>query len=250
MACQASARMARGLNGCEDWLHKGRTLMVGRKCMCFILYTVSSALSIKRCSKRHIRVCLRGGPPVARLRPLLFLPGWSEGLLRHWIQGDFGPGFLVLRKGVASSRVWVPSISPTLRRSGIRGSLRWFSYLLSRHRSGATGSSRRDQRLVRKCQIAWYDFWAYMKCSAKPSTAGLTRLPDETGALRKGTLSVSFISIVEPEVALQHNQAGHQTPDGLGGGFSGAYSQVCRAHWRCLIGERLGLEDLEHSHRV
>ncbi len=35
-----------------------------------------------------------------------------------------------------------------------------------------------------------------MKCSAKPSTAGPNRLPDETGVSRKGTLSPSFISVI------------------------------------------------------
>ncbi len=35
-----------------------------------------------------------------------------------------------------------------------------------------------------------------MKRSAKPSTAGPNRLPDEAGALRKGTLSASFISVI------------------------------------------------------
>ncbi len=153
MACQASARMARGWNGCADWLHKGMMLMVGRKifllsfwkCMCFILSsitavghlgaivgpwgsinTLSSPPSVKRGGERYIRGCLRGGPAVARLGPLLFLPGWSGGL----------------REGVALSRVWAPSISPTLRRSGLRGGWRWFSCLLSRRRPGATGSSR------------------------------------------------------------------------------------------------------------
>ncbi len=35
-----------------------------------------------------------------------------------------------------------------------------------------------------------------MKRSAKPSTAGPNRLPNETGASRKETLSASFISVI------------------------------------------------------
>ncbi len=137
MACQASPRVARGWNGCADWLDKGSTLMVGRKifllsfwkCMCFILSaitavghlcaivgpwgtknTLSSAPSVKRGGERQIRGCLRGGPAVARLGPLLFLPGWSGGFLRHRIQGDLGPGSLALQEGVTLYRAWVPSI--------------------------------------------------------------------------------------------------------------------------------------------
>ncbi len=59
-------------------------------------------------------------------------------------------------------------------------------------------------RLGRKCCIAWGNFWASVKRSAKPSTAGPNRLPDETGASRKGTLSafVFHLHHCEPEVAL------------------------------------------------
>ncbi len=61
-----------------------------------------------------------------------------------------------------------------------------------------------------------------MKRSAKPSTAGPNRLPDETGASRKGTLSRLFHHCHhESEVALQHYQAGHRMQDGLSGGFGG-----------------------------
>ncbi len=52
------------------------------------------------------------------------------------------------------------------------------------------------ERLGRKCHIAWDDFWASVKRSVKPSTAGPNRLPDEIGASRKGILSASFISVI------------------------------------------------------
>ncbi len=142
--------------------------MVGRKrllisfwkCMCFILITAvghpalkwahgepkthfPQAPSAKQVGKRHIRGCLRGGLAVARLGPLLFMPGWSGGLLRRRIQGYLGPGSLALREGVASCRAWAPSITPTLRSLGLRGGWRWLSCLLSWRRPRATGSSRR-----------------------------------------------------------------------------------------------------------
>ncbi len=214
MACQASARVARCWNGCADWLHKGRTHMVGRKrfllsfwkCKYSILSvitavgdlgdkwglwgtknTLPSAPNVKRGGERHIRGCLRGGPALASLWPLLFLPGWSGGFLRRRIQVDLGPESLPFRKGVASCRAWAPSISPTLKRSGLRGGWHWFSYLLSRRMSGGTGSSRR---------------------------AGPNRLPDENRSVEEGNFVRLFhLRYREPEVALQHYQAGHRTPD-------------------------------------
>ncbi len=51
------------------------------------------------------------------------------------------------------------------------------------------------ERLGRKCRIASDDFCAAVKHSAKPSTAGPNRPVGETGELRKGTLSASFISV-------------------------------------------------------
>ncbi len=170
MACQASAHVARVWNSCADWLHKGRTLMGGRKrsllafwkCLCFILSAITavghlgavvgqwgtentffSAPSIPRGGERHTRGHLRGCPVVARLGPLLLLPGWSGRFLRHWIQDNLGPRSLALREVVASWRAWAPSISLLLRRSGLRGGWRWLGCLLSRCRFGATGSRRR-----------------------------------------------------------------------------------------------------------
>ncbi len=131
MACQASARMARGWNGSKDWLHKGRTLMVGKKipllsfwkCMCFILSTItavghpdakvgplgtnntlSSAPSTERGGKRHIRGCLRGGPAVKRLGApplsawLIRRTSEMPDLRRSWagVLGALGRGSVLL----------------------------------------------------------------------------------------------------------------------------------------------------------
>ncbi len=99
--------------------------------------TLSSKPSAKQGSERHNRGCLQGGPAVARLGTLLFLPGCSGGFLRRRIQGDLGPGSLALWEAS-------PSISPTLRGSGLSSrQLRLFSCLLSGRRSGATGSRGR-----------------------------------------------------------------------------------------------------------
>ncbi len=76
--------------------------------------TLSSAPSVKRGGKRHIRGCLRGGPAVARLWPLFFLPGCSGGFLRRRFQSYLGPGSLALREGVASCLAWAPSICLTM----------------------------------------------------------------------------------------------------------------------------------------
>ncbi len=38
-----------------------------------------------------------------------------------------------------------------------------------------------------------------MKLSTKPTTAGPNRLPDETGASRRGIVSASFISVIVSE---------------------------------------------------
>ncbi len=123
-------------------------------------------------------------------------PLWRCPLAPSNFQGDLGPGSLALREGVASCWTWGPSILPTLRRSGLRGGYHWLSFLLSQRRFRATGSSRRAGAFREEVCIAWDDFWASVKCSAKPSTAGPNRLPDETGASRKGTLSTSFISVI------------------------------------------------------
>ncbi len=94
--------------------------------------TLSSVPSTKGGGEIYNRGCLRGGPVVARLGPLLFLPGCWGGFLRHRVQGDLGPGSLVLREGVALRLAFVPSISSTFRRLGLRGGWCWFSCLLSR----------------------------------------------------------------------------------------------------------------------
>ncbi len=157
--------------------------------MCFILSaiaavtknTLSSAPSIKRGGERHIRVCMRGGPAVARLGPLLFVPGWSGGLLRRRIQGDLGPGSLALREGGASCRAWVPSIWPTLRRSGLRGGWRWFCCLLSRCRPGATGSSRRAGALREEVSHCLRQLLSLCEAFSKALQTGCLTKPERRG---------------------------------------------------------------------
>ncbi len=140
--------------------------MVGRKghllsfwkCMCFILSAITAVRHPgakvgpwgtrntplhPALSGLHIRGRMQGGPVVARLESLLFLPDWSGGVLRRWIQGDLGPWSLVLREGVALCWAWAPSILSTFLSLRLRGGRHWFGCLLSRHRSGATGGSRR-----------------------------------------------------------------------------------------------------------
>ncbi len=182
MAYQPSAHVPRSWKSSKDWLHTGRTLMVGRrrfllsflKCMCFILSaitavgrpganvgpwgtnnTLSSAPSAERGNKRHILDCLRGGPTVVSLKPLLFRPGWSGGLLRRRFQGELGPGSLVLWEGVALCRAGTASILPILRRSGLRSGWCWLSCLLSRRRLGWMEAAEELVHFGRKCRIVW-----------------------------------------------------------------------------------------------
>ncbi len=209
--------------------------------MCFILYaitavehlgakvgpwgtknTLSSAPSIKRGGERHIRGCFQGCPVVARLGPLLFLSGWSGGFLMRWNQGDLGPGYLLLREGVASCRAWVPSISPTLRGSGLRGGWRWFSCLLSWRRLGAIGSSRRAGALREEVSHHLIRLLSLREAFSKALHSWSKQAAWRNRSVKEGNFVQLFIlHHLEPEVVLSHYQAGHRTPDGLGGGFGG-----------------------------
>ncbi len=120
-----------------------RFITSAQRTWAFLLRTVVASTSQEALWSSSELECMQGGPAVARLGPLLFLPGCSGGFLKSQIQGDLGPGSLAIWEGVASCLVWAPSISPTLRRSGLRGGWRWFSFLLSRRRFGATGSRGR-----------------------------------------------------------------------------------------------------------
>ncbi len=61
-----------------------------------------------------------------------------------------------------------------------------------------------------------------MKRSTKPSTAGPNRLPDETGASRKGNLSASFIYIIVKRRNLSCD------------GEAAAYIARCPAHFGAI----------------
>ncbi len=73
---------------------------------------------------------------------------------------------------------------------------RWFSCLLIWRRPGATGSSRRAGALREEVSHRLRWLLSLREVFSKPSTDGPNRLPDETGASRKGTLSASFISVI------------------------------------------------------
>lgn len=75
--------------------------------------------------------------------------------------------------------------------------------------------------------MAWDDFCATVKRSVNPFTAGPKRPDGQTGASRKGHfVALLYFHQVEPEVALQHNQVGHRSSDGLGRGFRGTQGQI------------------------
>ncbi len=133
-------------------------------------------------------------------------------------QGDLGPGSLELREGVASCRAWAPSISPTLRRSGPRGGWCWFSCLLSRPRSGATGNRRRAGSLREEVSnhlrrlLSLREVFSKALHSLSKQAAWRNRSVEEGNFVR-----LFHLRHREPEVVLQHYQAGHWMPDGFGG---------------------------------
>ncbi len=219
MACKATVRMARGWNGCADWLHNGRRPMVGKKKI-FALFLKMYVFYFVGYHKRHNRGCLRGGPAVARLGPLLFLTGCSGGFLRCLIQGDLGLGSLALRERIASCRAWAPSISPILRRSGLRGGCRWFSCLLSRRRSGATGSRERAGAFREEMSHRLRRLLSLREAFSKAIHSWSKQAAWGDQSTEEGNFVHLFnLRHREPEVVLQHYQSGHQTPDGLGGSF-------------------------------
>ncbi len=184
MACQASAHLARGWNSSKDWLHKGRTLVLGKrvyllsfcKYICFILSAITavgrpgwhkvglwwtnSTFICTQCwagwQEAHWDY-LRGGPVVARLGPLLFLPGWPGGLLRHRIQGDLGP----------SCRAWTPSILPNLI---LRGGVSEKKAILDRRKARLKLSLlEQSAPLVSRVNLLRVNSFFYVKCEPKSS---------------------------------------------------------------------------------
>ncbi len=164
--------------------------------------------------------CINVNVNVVRLGPLLFLPGCSGGFLRRWIQGDLGPGSLALRERVASCRAWAPSISPILQRSGLQGGWRWFFCLLSRRRSGATGS----RGIADAFREGVSHRLRWLLSLRVAFSKALHSWSKQAVWQYRSVEEVDFVRLrhCEPEVALQHYQAGHRTPDGLGSGFGGA----------------------------
>ncbi len=173
--------------------------------------------SIPRGGERHMRGCLRGVPAVARLGPLLLLPGWSGRLLRHWIQGNLGLGSLALREVVASFRAWAPSISDLLRRSGLQGGWCWFGCLLSWRRFGATGSRRRagafgeelSHRLRRLLSLR-ETFSEVLHSWSKQATWRVR------SAVEGNFIRLFHLRHREPWLALQHDETGHRASNRFG----------------------------------
>ncbi len=223
MACQASAREARGKIVSSGGSPRGdMTLVISERgnllsfwaCLCFIFLaitaagcvgtfwtgpvftkvfitnTLTSAPGTERGAWRHKRSCLGGGPAAARLCPLLFLSRRSGQRQRRMIQHQLGPGSLALRE--------------LAERERCRGSGFWAGWMgegagFTSCWDGA-GLRRLDavaemEHLGNKCCIAWDDFCMAVKRSAKPSTAGPKIPVRETGESRKGTLSASLISV-------------------------------------------------------
>ncbi len=230
MACQASARVARGWIVLSGRLPSGglRLVIRGRGkvlsfwiCLCFIFLaitaigcvgailkhpvfttvfstnTLPSAPRTERGAWRQNRGFLRGSPAAARLGPFLFLSLRSRRHLRRCVQHYLGPGSLALQKWVASGRAWATAglglgswLSSCGRGFGAVFAGCWVGAIL-----GRLEAATELERLGRKCRIAWDDFCAAVKRSAKPSTAGPNRPVGETGESRKGTLSASLISV-------------------------------------------------------
>ncbi len=138
---------------------------------------------------RHNKGFLRGGPAAAGLSPLFFLSRWSGIRLRRWVHHYLGPVSMLLR-WVAFSRAWaaVLGLGVWLNSSAFGGC--WVGAIL-----GWLELAAELERLGRKCHIAWDDFCAAVKRSAKPSTAGPNRPVGETGESRKEILSAYFISV-------------------------------------------------------
>ncbi len=204
MACQASARVARGWIYSSGRLHGGRALVRdGRgkllsfwECLCFIFSTIPadscmvactdpvatdtipSAPRRERGAKRFLmRGLLVGGPAVAGLDPLLFLSCRSGVRRGHRVQHYLGSGPWRFGGG------W-----RLAERERPRGC--WVGAVLGRLWAAAG-----LERLGRKCRIACDPFCASVKRSADPSTAGPKRPLGEIGASRKETLSASLISV-------------------------------------------------------
>ncbi len=224
--------------------------------------TISSAPGRKRGAKRFLmRGLLEGGPAVAGLDPLLFLSCRSGGRRRRRVQRYLGSGALALRRGVASGWAWTPSrlLSPSRLRGG-NGRCR-FRGLLSRRSPGATLSSCWAGALGQEVS---HSLW-HLLCLCEALSESFHRRSKEAAggnwSIKEGDpVRVLNLRHREPQVALEHYQAGHRPSYGLGGSLGGSQSQVrCtsqlpesrRIRLRLIYGrEELGLIDLENRHRV
>ncbi len=169
-----------------------------------------------------------------------------------------GPG---ASEGVASGWMWTPSrlLSPS-RLRGENGRCR-FRGLLSRRSPGATLSSCWAGALGQEVS---HSLWRLLCFCEALSESFHRRSKEATGghwSIKEGDpVRVLDLRLREPQVALEHYQAGHRPSYGLGGSLGGLQSQVrCasqlpesrRIRLRLIYGrEELGLIDLKNRHRV
>ncbi len=70
---------------------------------------------------------------------------------------------------------------------------------------GRLEASAELESLGRKHRIAWDDLCAAVKCSAKPSTAGLNRPVGETGVEEGDLIHTLLLRQVQPQVSLKYH---------------------------------------------
>ncbi len=235
----------RGSNGCKNLTRS----KLEEPFLWLLFPATSSPLSVERERSRRA------------LDPLLFLSCRSGGRRRRRVQRYLGSGALALRRGVASGWAWTPSrlLSPSRLRGG-NGRCR-FRGLLSRRSPGATLSSCWAGALGQEVS---HSLWRLLCLCEALSESFHRRSKEAAGgnwSIKEGDpVRVLNLRQREPQVALEHYQAGHRPSYGLGGSLGGSQSQVrCtsqfpesrRIRLRLIYGrEELGLIDLENRHRV
>ncbi len=237
MACLASARVARGWINSRYRLHEGRTLVRnGRgsflsfwEFLCFIFPTITagggclgtcidpvfstntipSAPGDERGEKRFKRGCLVGGLAVVGLGPLLFQSDQEQHYPRS--------GALALRKGVTSGLA--------LSGWGAGAAVAGFTDCWVGVGLGWLGAGVELERFGRMCRMACDNF-----CEALSKTcycASKKAVGADRGIKEGDLVCVLDFRQREPQVALEHHQAGHGPTHCLGGGLGGTQWQVC-----------------------
>ncbi len=281
-------RVARGWINSSGRLHGGRALVRdGRgkllsfwECLCFIFSTITADGCMGACTDPVATNTIpsapgrkRGCQEVSHKRPFGGRSGRggtrpfplpvlqirrtpeAQGPTLSWVGG---PG---ARRGVASGWAWTPSrlLSPSRLRGG-NGRCR-FRGLLSRRSPGATLSSCWAGALGQEVS---HSLWRLLCLCEALSESFHCRSKEAAGgnwSIKEGDpVRVLDLRQREPQVALEHYQAGHRPSYGFSGSLGGSQSQVrCasqlpesrRIRLRLIYGrEELGLIDLENRHRV